>query len=186
MVLNENTAKLFVFSSLGFGVLANYFAAISCDLLEYDVPSDVGGTLGLFRYGVQGDNYDECFRFGDDTQEDSTFGPARIGVMLSMCLGLLLFGLNVVHYGYFAIPHKETLFYVLGGCIQLSLGLIYTMWKNELCETYGCRMGAGSSWNGLAHVMYLGATVVNLFIGEPQYNKGRPEPMQQMQRMLYQ
>jgi hypothetical protein len=149
-------------------VAANFFSITSCDLLEYDVLSSEGGTLGLFKYGHN--NMEECSSFSEGA-EDETFFPARVGALTALGLGCLLMGLNAVHYFFREIPYKDTVFYALGACIQISLSLIYTIWRNELCDTYGCKMGKGASWNGLAHVMYLAATVISLFIGEPVHNK---------------
>jgi hypothetical protein len=145
---------------------------LSCDLVEYNVPSGTGGSLGLFLYELK-DSSEGCLPFTEETAEDSTFGPARAGAIAAFTLALCLLALNSIHYSCYTIPQKDVVFYVIGGSMQLSLALVQLLWRNELCETYGCRMGAGGSWNGLAHIMYLAATCISLFIEGPQHNRAK-------------
>lgn len=124
----------------------------------------------MFLYELK-DSSEGCLPFTAETAEDSTFGPARAGAISAFTLALCLLALNVVHYSAYAIPQKDTVFYIIGATMQLSLALVQLLWRNELCETYGCRMGDGSSWTGVAHIMYLAATCISLFIDEPQHNR---------------
>jgi len=152
-----------------FPAIANFLGLVSCDLLKYDIPGGVGGTVGLFRYGLNDSN--ECLAFTEETAEDSTFGPARAGAIAAFTLAICLLALNFIHYSVWAIPQKDVLFYTIGACMQLCLALVQLLWRNELCDTYGCYMGDGSSWTGLAHIMYMAATCISLFIEEPQHGK---------------
>ncbi len=147
-----------------------------CNLLEYDVPFGVGGSIGLFRFGLSSQT--GCLAFTEETAEDATFGPARTGAIISFILALCLLALNVVHYFVYALPQKDVVFYAIGGGVQLSLALVQLLWKNELCETYGCYKGDGSSWICLAHIMYLAATCVSLFIDTPPHSS-KTRPLQQ-------
>jgi hypothetical protein len=146
---------------------------LSCDLVEYDVPSGTGGTLGLFLYELKDGSSEGCLPFTEETAEDSTFGPARTGAIAAFTLALCLLALNTIHYSFVTIPQKDVVFYVIGAVMQLSLALVQLLWTNELCDTYGCRMGDGSSWTGLAHIMYLAATCISLFIDEPQHSRAK-------------
>lgn len=155
--------------------IANFVGMMSCDLIEYKVPSSPGGTIGLFGFGLDDHNDDgsgACLPFTDETEE-SVFRPARVGALVSLSLALCLLGLNLVHYSFLAIPQKDVVFYVLGALQQLSLALVQVMFWNELCQTFQCTMGEGGSWVGLAHIMYLASTCINLFIETPKHEKRR-------------
>ena len=151
---------------------ANFVGMVSCDLLEYYPPSAVGGTIGLFGFRLE--NHDgACLPFSEFAEADGTFRPARIGTLMALALAIGLLCLNMVHYSLWKIPHKEVLFCTIGAFQQLSLALMQVLPWNSLCETYGCSLGNGNSWIGLAHIMYLASTCINLFIGEPEYVKER-------------
>ena len=164
-----------------FAAVANFFGIVSCDFVEYDVPSGTGGSLGLFLYKLK-DASEGSRPFTESTAEEYSFGPARTGAIAAFTISLCLLALNAIHYSRWAIPKKDVVFYVLGVIMQLSLALVQLMWTNELCETYGCRMGSGGSWTGVAHIMYLAATCISLFIDEPQHisTKGSTALRQQL------
>jgi hypothetical protein len=151
-----------------------------CDILEYDVPYGIGGSIGLYGFQLN-DNGGEggCLPFMEASLENGAFGPARVGANISFFMALSLLALNAIHYTTaFVIPQKDVVFYVLGALQQVSLAMVQLLWRNELCETYGCQRSEGSFWMSVAHVMYLAATCINLFIQSPQHAM-KPQPLQQ-------
>ena len=165
---------------------ANFVGMLSCDLLEYTPPSSGGGTIGLFGFRLDnhnGSSSSSCVPFSEYAEDDGTFRPARIGTLMALTLAIVLLCLNLVHYSFCTILHKEVLFCTIGALQQLSLALIRVLSWNSLCETYGCTLGEGNSWIGLAHVMYLASMCINVFIGEPNHVKERRQQQQQQQRL---
>lgn len=122
-----------------------------------------GGTIGLFGFQFDEGN-GGCQPFTEYAETDGTFPPARLGVLMAFALGFLLVCLNMIHYSLYSIPYKSIWFSLLGALQQVSLGLLQIIWSNDLCDTFGCTMGLGYSWIGLAHVLYVAAFVMNLFI----------------------
>jgi hypothetical protein len=157
---------------LYFGTLAvaNFLGMMSCDLLEYSTPSGADGTIGLFGFRLD-HHHGECLPYSQYAEADDTFRPARVGAMMALTLAVGLLCLNIIHYSFYAIPQKEIVFYIIGALQQLSLALTQVLLWNGLCETYGCTMAQGNSWIGLAHIMYLGSTCINLFIDTPDHIK---------------
>jgi hypothetical protein len=143
---------------------------MSCDLIEYRVPSGVGGTIGLFGFSLATDD-GQCVPFSETSENDRAFLPARMGTLAALVLAIVLMCMNMIHYSICAVPQKEVLFYVIGALQQLSLALIQVLPWNALCETYQCSVSMGHSWIGLAHIMYLASTCINLFIDEPIHIK---------------
>jgi hypothetical protein len=139
-------------------VISNILVISSCELLEYD-----GGSIGLYYYGVASE--EECFSY--DGMEDDTMKTARMGSMLALGFGVAFFALNLIHHFFQRLPFEDVLFAVVGSCVQLCLSLVYLAWKNEVCETFGCGMGDGASWNGLAHFMYLVSLIISLGLSDP-------------------
>jgi hypothetical protein len=138
--------------------------------LEYD-----GGSIGLFYYGV--DSEEECFTYNE--MEDDTMKTARMGSTLALGFGVIFFILNLIHNFYQRLPFEDVIFALVGSTIQLCLSLVYLSWKNELCETFGCTMGDGASWNGLAHCMYLASLIISLGLSDPYIEQALKSPSSQ-------
>lgn len=139
-------------------VIANAKVLSSCSLLKYD-----GGSIGLFYYGLESE--EECFTY--DEMEDDTMKTARMGSTVALGLGVFFFSLSLCHTFFRRLPFEDVIFAVFGSGIQLFLSLVYVAWKNELCDTFGCIMGEGASWNGLAHFMYLVSLIISLSLSDP-------------------
>ena len=129
-------------------------------------------------YRFQLNDGEGCLPFTVASLEEGAFGPARVGANISFIMALALLTLNAIHYTAYAIPQKDVVFYTLGALQQISLALMQLLWRNELCETYGCQRSEGSFWIGVAHIMYLAATCINLFIQSPEHTSKR-QPLQQ-------
>jgi hypothetical protein len=146
----DNAAHILTLSFIRI-VISNLFVISSCELLKYE-----GGSLGLFKYSV--DDIDGCIDFTDDV-EDEAVKTARLCAVAALGLGSFMLLTSVIHNFFVQVPFNDILVSLLGAATQLFLTLIYTLQKNDLCETFGCSWGNAMSWTGLAHVMYLSGLV---------------------------
>ena len=160
----------FHLNTFGLAVILNILVIQSCELVEYH-----GGTLGLFKYGIteaghsgahsHNGNKVGCAEYSGDV-EDVAIKYAQMWSFLAVGFGialLLLMGLLQQKVYTFPFCSDLILLNVVGIGVQLSMAHVYIVWKNDVCETYGCDWGRGSFYNVGAQIMYLFASSIAFY-----------------------
>ena len=119
-----------------------------------------GGSLGLYKYRVE--EAEKCEIYSGEA-EDSQIQSTRATAILALVFG---FGFVIVgafrQRGYRFNMSKQAMD-VFAAAIQMYMSLVYLVWRNELCQTYGCVWGQGGIYCVTAQLCYLMATVsINL------------------------
>jgi hypothetical protein len=151
MLSREHSSDLsFVYLSLAPTVIFNLLAATNCEVLKFN-----GGTLGLFKYKMDGT--EDCVDYEKDV-DDVAIESARMGALSSLLFSCLLVIIGVIKQ-FTNFPCSEFLIHSLGAAIQTCTCLMYMTWRNDLCTTFGCEWGAGASYIIVAHGLYLASSV---------------------------
>ena len=97
--------------------------------------------------------------------EDPALQGSRTAATAAVALGtalLALYGTYMHQVGdavtksnRFTLFVLQHLFEVCAVALQLSLLLVYIVWNNSMCETYGCTWGWGSTWLLLSQASFL-------------------------------
>ena len=141
-------------------VILNILVIQSCELVEFH-----GGSLGLFKYGVSENGKIGCAGYSGDV-EDAAIKYAQMWSVLAVGFGLsLMILMGLLHQRIYSFPFCSDLILlnIISIGVQLSMAHVYIVWKNDVCETYGCEWGRGSVYNAGAQLMYLVASSIAVY-----------------------
>lgn len=86
----------------------------------------------------------------------------------------LVFGLLLVFFGFFKqclckLPCSQLIMDISGTGVQISLALVWPVWRSEPCKTFGCQWGEAATFLLISQICYLGASIFSRCMRDPRY-----------------
>jgi hypothetical protein len=148
-----------------------------CALLELSGTASSSGTstFGLFRVKPPGmDLDDECIEinpkdFKEWEIDDAAWKFARVCACLALGFGFILSSLAL--FKLYMPPVSQSIIDLTSAMIQVCLALVYVMWTGEMCDTYDCEYGKGTTLLIVTQVLWLIAGCFTRFMPDGRFER---------------
>lgn len=153
-------AELVVMGFCCAAVVTNSLLLKSCDLLDLGGLQQEVGSLGLYFADFPDQQDASCVKIDDQSgvNKDAAFNCARVCAVMAFCFGAILLVFGVFRQYIIPLPCTQLLMDVSGGCVQITLSLVYVIWLTDACNTFYCTFGQGGTYLILTQCFWLGAS----------------------------
>lgn len=125
-------AEILVLGGVVLGVCFNAAIVGSCDLLEVNRK----GKFGPWREAISDPG--ECQGWNkDDTDTDWIINMARACSMMALIFGCLLLSFGFFKQYFCPLPFSQPVMDLSATGVQISLALIWPVWRSDICNEYG-------------------------------------------------
>lgn len=141
-------------------VTTNFLLIYSCEFFELGRSE---GTIGLFFVDPPSmDTGGSCIEINADefqamNIDDKAWVTARVCACMGLVFGFILSVLVLFKQCLFPLPCTQLLVDLSSMTIQVSLALVYFMWKSNACDLYQCNYGQGGTYLILTQIFWLAA-----------------------------